>query len=200
MSGSVTDTRPQKHKQEKEKVEELDLNYKIRPWGLQTAVKKASKQPIEWERVPTNHCLIKKLHQGIYEGCLSSSTSFSSGQSVRIDASLQRHVDGQRAHKTMLSISDRQGNAGQSHSETSLHTHQEGPEGEQMANAGEGGAVGAVGTVLVGMQSGTAPLENVCWHLHKKIKKSYYMTQRFCFLVWCISKRKETYVHIKTCI
>ena len=73
VSGSVTDMRPQKHKQEKRKVEELD-HRKIKPWGLQTAVKKVRKQPIEWERVSANHCLIKKLPQGICKGCLSSST------------------------------------------------------------------------------------------------------------------------------
>ena len=36
-----------------------------------------------------------------------------------------------------------------------------------------------------------------CLAFSQKIKKSYYVTQRFCFLVYIQEKRKH--VHIKTC-
>ena len=87
---------------------------------------------------------------------------------------LQRHVDGQQAHKTKLSISGLQGNAGQSHSETSLHTHQEGPKGEQMANAGEGVQKLELSRFAGGRAERHSPFGK-CLASSQKIKKSYGM-------------------------
>ena len=150
----------------------MEIKTKVNKWDqiklksfctAKETISKVKRQPSEWEKIIANEITDKGL---ISKSSCSSTSENQPDQKVggrpKQTFLQRRHTDGQQTHEKMLNITHYQRNANQNHNKVPLHTSQNGcdPKVYKHSMLERVWRKGNPPTLLVGMQSSTAIMEN----------------------------------------
>ena len=128
-------------------------------------ISKVKRQPSEWEKMIANETTDQGLISKIYKQPIQLNdrkrTQSKSGKRPKQTFLQRRHTDGLQTHEKMLNIAHYQRNANQNNNQITSH-QSEWPSSKslQTINAGEGVRKGNPLTLLLGMQTSAATMEN----------------------------------------